>query len=128
MPPENNTDLLPDLDALTTTIDPAKFGGTWTVVDQPGTPAKCIPPWCRIYIRVRIVVTKCWPIIFQIATRSQPSAEPPPGPDPGDPATMFIMTTRAAQEFGGDVDGDGAVGTPDFNGLRGDFGRTSIDR
>jgi hypothetical protein len=42
--------------------------------------------------------------------------------------TTSIQTTRATQEFAEDLNGDGAVGIPDFNQLRARFNTTSQDQ
>jgi hypothetical protein len=135
------TGRLPLLSDLTTYIQPEAFGATsWTSVplpSLPGVPAPhvyCIPPWCRIYIRV---VTTTWrPIIFQVAARNVPDEVFPlpqgtAGPNPndwnGEQGTMAILSGRSTQEYGEDVNGDGAVGLPDFNMLRTRFGTVSED-
>ena len=134
------TVLLPNLNQLNFGMNPAQFGAPgWTPIQLPGGPVTCIPPWCRIYVRV---FTTTWrPIIFQIAARNvsdqqfplQPAPDGGPNPNDfeqtpiGDMGTMFITTTRATQEFREDVNGDGTVGQPDFNLLRGRFGTSSQD-
>jgi hypothetical protein len=132
---------LPLLSDLTTYVDPARFQGQWTNVPlptSPGVPAPsvyCIPAWCRIYIRVS--TTRWYPIVLQVAARNvSDSVLPLPqgttGPNPndwnGEQGTMAIMSTRSNQEFGEDLNGDGAVGIPDFNMLRTRFGQVSQDQ
>jgi hypothetical protein len=127
---------LPLLNQMNTSIQPSTFGAAaWTSLSLPGGQrVYCIPAWCRIHLRVP--VTRWRPIIFQIAARTVPeSVLPLPsgtiGPNPndfdGEQGTMFIGTMRPTQEFPEDINGDGAVGIPDFNQLRSQFGTTSED-
>jgi hypothetical protein len=127
---------LPLLNQMNTGIQPQQFGAeAWTPLPLPGGQrVYCIPAWCRIYLQVQ--VTRWRPVIFQIAARTVPeSVLPLPagtiGPNPndfnGEQGTMFIGTMRPTQEFPEDINGDGAVGLPDFNQLRGQFGTTSED-
>ena len=127
---------LPQLVQLNTNINPTAFGAPgWTPVPPPGTgPVFCIPGWCRIYFRV---ITTTWrPIVVQIAARNVPEQVLPlppgtNGPNPNDfdgqNGTMAILTVRPTQEFREDINGDGSVGTPDFNMLRLRFGTQSVD-
>jgi hypothetical protein len=131
----------PTLNQLTLGVNPASFGGTWTSVPTPAR-VVCIPPWCRIYFRVPIVRWR--PIIFQVAARNVGEDILPLPFQPGQPVfptvddfreqgvegglgTMAILTSRSTQEFPGDINGDGVVGVPDFNELRLDFNRRSLD-
>jgi len=125
---------LPFLNDLTTTMNPAQFGSQgWTFVDPVGSPTKCILPWCRIYIRVKLTTTKCYPIIFQIASRNGPLSESPRDTAGmlndwnGDQGTMMIVTQRPVQQPDGDLNCDGVVGTPDFNIFRQNFGIPNED-
>ena len=60
-----------------------------------------------------------------------PTQTGPVSPDPndfdGNNGTMVILTDRPTQEMAEDLNGDGAVGIPDFNRLRAAFGTTSQD-
>jgi hypothetical protein len=128
---------LPPLAALNTNINPVAFGATgWTAVNPPVGQVFCIQPWCRIYIRVPVVTWR--PIVFQIAARNVSAQQLPlptgtTGPNPadidptGEFGTMAILTTRPTEEFAEDINGDGAVGVPDFNALRARFGTVSQD-
>jgi hypothetical protein len=129
---------LPQLAQLNTFTNPAQFGAPgWTPVQPPnGGPVFCIPPWCRIYIR--IVITTWRPIVFQIAARNVDQSQfplPPgtTGPNPndidptGEMGTMAILTTRPTQEFAEDINGDGGIGIPDFNMLRSRLNTQSED-
>lgn len=125
----------PQLAQLNTNINPTAFGAAgWTPVNPPIGQVFCIQPWCRIYIKIPVITWR--PIIFQIAARNVPDTVLPlppgtTGPNPndfdGDNGTMAILTTRPTQEFAEDINGDGAVGLPDFNSLRSMFNQTSQD-
>lgn len=128
---------LPLLNQLNTNINPVQFGATgWTPVALPGNVrVLCIPPWCRIYIRVTI--TRWRPIVFQLAARDvdenifplNPPTGPIQAPQPNDfngtNGTMNILTGRATEEFPEDLNGDGVVGIPDFNLFRPRVGTTT---
>jgi len=127
---------LPTLAQLTTSMNPATFGATgWTSLALPGgAQVFCLQPWCSIYLRVPSVPLR--PVVLQIAARDVTEAVLPlpvgtTGPNPSDfngsNGTMSIQTTRATQEFAEDLNGDGAVGIPDFNLLRTRFGTISQD-
>jgi hypothetical protein len=94
----------------------------------------CIPAWCRIYFKIPVITWR--PIIFQVAARNVPDTVLPlppntTGPNPNDfdgqDGTMAILTTRPTEEFAEDINGDGAVGVPDFNLLRPRIGTQSRD-
>ena len=135
---------LPLLVQMNTNIQPQQFGATgWTFDQLPGgVRVLCIPPWCRIYVRV--VVTQWRPIIFQVAARNVPedifplqgdAMAPNPNdfnPQTGD-GTMAILTSRATEDLGGrgDITGNGAINASDVSAVKinsgvasGDLGQT----
>lgn len=137
---------LPPLTALNTGINPAVINQDWIRVPLPGgQPTLCIPPWCRIYIRIPITTWR--PIVFQIAARNIPfdderlplktDTEPDPQDvrlieDPtGAPeliGTMAILTTRPAHGVLPDLTCDGRVNIRDvIVGIRPHFGFMSED-
>lgn len=123
---------MPTLNDLLTDADPGRFGAQWESVREigPGVVIPriiCIPPWCRTYIRIRIPITICRPIIFQVAVAAQDIANPPDFPDPLDERTMMIVTTRPTVQPPGDINGDGATGVADIAELRLGFGQVSED-
>lgn len=132
---------LPLLDRMTLDLRPADFGvADWTPIRLP-IRVTCLQPWCRIYLRLPTPNPN--PILFQLAARNvgedvlplrqDPDLGPDPddfqsqGPGEGEFGTMSILTTRATQVSQSDLNGDGAIGIPDFNLLRGSFGLRSID-
>jgi hypothetical protein len=129
---------LPSLSQLNTTINPTVFGAAgWTNLALPVGQVFTIQPYGRIYFKVS--VTPARPIVFQLAARNVSESQLPlpvgtAGPNPadidptGEFGTTSILTTRASQEFAEDINGDGAVGTPDFNALRTRFGTISQDQ
>jgi len=128
---------LPALSDLNTTLQPPT-GAAWQPIPLPGgARIHCIPPWCRIYLRVP--VTSWRPIIFQVAVRNVDESvlqlRDPLVPDPNDFVpegemgwgTMAITTTRPTLEFSADVDGDGAVGPTDVRQLQLQYRSVSPD-
>jgi hypothetical protein len=123
---------LPTINDLTTDINPERFQAQWQTIPDvaPGVAFPgiiCIPPWCRIYIRIPITLTVCRPIVFQVATTAVEITDPPPFPNPDDERTTLVMTTRAAAQPPGDITADGQTGVPDLAELRLGFGQMSED-
>jgi len=129
---------LPRLRDLQTRIPPAAFGQQWIPLPLPGGGRVfCIPPWCRIYLRIPVVRWR--PIVFQIAARNTDEdlghdlSAPNPndfvleGPD-GQPAgTMAILTARPTEEMAEDLDGDSVVSFFDVFASLEAFGQQSED-
>jgi hypothetical protein len=135
---------LPLLVQLTTNIQPQQFGATdWTFDPLPGgVRVLCIPPWCRIYIRV--VVTRWRPFVWQAGVRNVDENTFPlqgdamaPNPNDFNPqtgdGTQIIFTGRATEDLGGigDITGNGSINASDVSAVKinagvasGDLGQT----
>lgn len=123
---------LPNLDQLNTEMDPRQFGDDgWRPMPNlsPTVPFPrviCIPPWCRVYIRIQIPILVCRPIIFQIATTGTDPGTPPQFVTRCDPLADIITTIRPTEQFI-DPDGDGGLGPRDLGPIRAQFGLVSQD-
>ena len=130
----------PPLSALNLGLDPGQIGQQWNRVVLPGGRRTfCLPPWCRIYLRIPVVRWR--PIIFQLAARNVdvdvlPLENDGVAPDPNDfrdlqesqQGTMAILTARSIQTFPSDLNCDGSVDALDLRRVFGPaFGQVSDD-
>lgn len=119
--------LLPRLDDLQTDIRPSAFGANDWIALPPPAPVICLQPWCRIYLPI---TTTTWtPIVVQVATSFTVEVTPGPdgGPNPDDPNTVAILTSRPALTRAADANGDGVVGIPDIGAFQQEFGLPNPD-
>jgi hypothetical protein len=120
---------LPRLNELVTDIDPGQWGGTdWSLLqDGDNYPASMeLLPDAVMTFLIPNPNDDPTPPVFQIGLREEPQGTAMT-PDPDDEMTLAIGTDRPAEEFDADVNGDGAVGPPDFNILRGQYLLESVD-
>lgn len=94
--------------------------------DVPFPRVICIPAWCRVYVRIKIPILVCRPIIFQIATTGTDPGAPPQFVERCSPLADIITTIRPTEQFI-DPDGDGVLGTRDLVPIRQQFGLESQD-
>lgn len=113
---------LPRLGDLVTSIQPQKFGAEGWILAPQRAPVICLQPWCRIYLR--LPGPTIWtPVVFQVATSFSRDVFPAldGGPNPDDPLTAAIRTTRTAVIRQADADGDGVVGVRDVQALQREY-------
>jgi len=125
--------VLPTLNELQTGMRPEAFQTQWQPIPDVATGVPfprivCIPPWCRIYIRIQIPITICRPIVFQVGlANSDFGGNPPVDPAPDDERTAMIVTMRPSERPDADIDADGVVGIRDRNLLRSEYLQESQD-
>lgn len=122
------TTKLPRLSDLVTHIQPQAFGADgWTVAPTPASVIR-LDPWCRIYVKLPGRTT--WsPVVFQLASSFTRDITPAfdGGPNPEDPFTAAIRTTRSGVIRQADADGDGIVGIRDYQALQREYRRPNPD-
>jgi hypothetical protein len=124
---------LPNLNQLNVLMDPREFGDDgWRPMPDivpgqvPFPRVTCIPPWCRVYVRIRIPIVVCRPIVFQVAATGTDPVDPPQFVEPCDPRADMVLTIRPTEQFI-DPDGDGGLGPRDLGPIRAQFGLVSQD-